>query len=1071
MSVQEVAETWEVDTSVGLSSAQASEKEAKYGKNELTPPPKTPWWQQLVTHIFLGFFPALLWAASVLCFVAFALDNDEPSNLYLGVVLAVVVSLTGLFSFWQDHKSEAVMEGFKSFLPETSKVRRNGNLTEIDSKDIVPGDVVFIETGDKIPADLRVIEFKNFKVNNSSLTGESEAQKRTTENDQNLPLEATNIAFYGTSCEEGTCTGIVIRTGDNTVIGTIANLAATTENVETPIAREIHHFIMIVSCVAFFLGISFLIIGFVIGVSFIDNLVFAIGIIVANVPEGLLATVTVSLTLTAQRMAGKKVLVKNMEAVETLGSTTVIASDKTGTLTQNRMTVAHVFYNLTTKNGEHERVPENYNPESGSFQRLVDCITLCNNSNFVDPRLSEKDELAYNNDAARISEWYKEKARVSILMRQTTSDASESGFVKFTEVYLREKMGMPRLPPSVETKISGPRYACEAHRNSNPAMAAIPFSSKNKYQVSINDMADGTPVLYMKGAAERVFSRCSTVLVDDGKGGTQEVPITDNERAIYGREIDGMMWGGERVLGMAFKSLPTDKYGRDFDTETENFPMGHSSDPESEFYDEKHTEVSREKLCFIGLTSLIDPPRAAVPGAVKLCQRAGIKVIMVTGDHPKTAEAIAKQVNIISGSTRRDVARARGVDPSQVAEDDRDIQAIVITGAQLLTMSPEKLDHFLDYEEIVFARTSPKQKLTIVQALQNKEFIVRGFAEPKPVKHIVAVTGDGVNDSPALKAADIGVAMGIAGSDVAKDAADMILLNDNFASIVDGVEEGRLIFDNLKKSIAYTLSSNIPEISPFLVFILTSIPLPLPTVLILCIDLGTDMVPAISLAYENKESNIMLRPPRDNRVDRLVTGKMISFSYLQIGIIQACAGFFTYIIVLNDYGFHPSTLPGNHDAFQDGSVGSCPVGSSSESGLCLVDGSNIIPLNNCNIDRDGVCHNPKEALAHAQAAFFVSIIIVQWADIIACKTRYLSLRQQGMRNGMLNFGLFFETALGAVLCYVPFLNAPLFTRPISFVHWLCAVPFAILIFTYDETRKWLMRNLGKNNWVERNTYY
>merc|ERR1719320_1459181 len=368
---------------------------------------------------------------------------------------------------------------------------------------------------------------------------------------------------------------------------------------------------------------------------------------------------------------------------------------------------------------------------------------------------------------------------------------------------------------------------------------------------------------------------------------------------------------------------------------------------------------------------MIDPPRAAVPDAVLKCRSAGIKVIMVTGDHPITAKAIARSVGIISDGTEtvEDIAARKRIPVEEV--NPREALATVVHGGQIKDLSQKALDEILlHHTEIVFARTSPQQKLIIVEGCQR-------------MGAIVAVTGDGVNDSPALKKADIGVAMGIAGSDVSKQAADMILLDDNFASIVTGVEEGRLIFDNLKKSIAYTLTSNIPEISPFLLFILADVPLPLGTVTILCIDLGTDMVPAISMAYEEAESDIMKRQPRNPFSDKLVNERLISMAYGQIGMIQASAGFFVYLVILAENGFWPSRLLGIRKAWDSQAVND------------LQD----------SYGQEWTYHDRKILEYTCHTAFFVSIVVVQWADLIICKTRKNSVFQQGMKNVMLNFGL------------------------------------------------------------------
>ncbi|KAI3358142.1 hypothetical protein L3Q82_003143 [Scortum barcoo] len=917
MSVEEVCRKYNTDIVQGLTNAKAAEYLARDGPNALTPPPTTPEWVKFCRQLFGG-FSILLWIGAILCFLAYAIQaatEDEPAgdNLYLGIVLSAVVIITGCFSYFQEAKSSKIMESFKNMVPQQALVIREGEKMQIDAEQVVAGDLV----------------------DNSSLTGESEPQTRSADCTHDNPLETRNIAFFSTNCVEGTARGIVVCTGDRTVMGRIATLTSGLETGKTPIAKEIEHFIHIITGVAVFLGVTFFILSIILGYSWLEAVIFLIGIIVANVPEGLLATVTVCLTLTAKRMARKNCLVKNLEAVETLGSTSTICSDKTGTLTQNRMTVAHMWFDNQIHEADttEDQSGSSFDKSSTTWVSLARIAALCNRAVFKAGQES-----------------------LPILKREVAGDASESALLKCIELSCG---------------------SVKAMRDKNKKVAEIPFNSTNKYQLSIHeseDENDNRYLLVMKGAPERILDRCTTILLQ-GK----EQPMDDELKEAFQNaylELGGL---GERVLGFCHMFLPEDKYpkGFAFDTDDVNFQT--------------------DNLCFVGLMSMIDPPRAAVPDAVGKCRSAGIKVIMVTGDHPITAKAIAKGVGIISegNETVEDIAARLNIPVSQV--NPRDAKACVIHGTDLKDLSQDQMDDILrNHTEIVFARTSPQQKLIIVEGCQRQGAIV-------------AVTGDGVNDSPALKKADIGVAMGISGSDVSKQAADMILLDDNFASIVTGVEEGRLIFDNLKKSIAYTLTSNIPEITPFLFFILVNIPLPLGTITILCIDLGTDMVPAISLAYEAAESDIMKRQPRNPLRDKLVNERLISIAYGQIGMIQALGGFFAYFVIMAENGFLPSVLVGIRLNWDDRSNNDLE---DSYGQQWTYEQRKIVEF---------TCHT----------AFFVSIVVVQWADVIICKTRRNSVFQQGMKNKILIFGLFEETALAAFLSYCPGMDVALRMYPLK----------------------------------------
>ena len=1034
------------------------------------------------------------------------------------------------------------------------------------------------------------------KVNNASLTGEAEELLRQSEEKNENVFESPNVAFFGTECKTGKGIGIVFRTGDDTAIGRIANLTSSAETKQTPLSHEIERFIILISAVAVILGLSFFLYGLiVVEYDIVDMLVFAIGIIVANVPEGLLATVTVSLALTAKRMATKMVLVKNLESVETLGSTSCICSDKTGTLTQNRMTVSQIFINRQVINAEvnyeifkNEHDAEvakgvagrpdqlkqpDYDVKNPVFMNLIYSLALSTTTTFnfepeddviVDyhKRVVCKDnkkklvtfpkQVVINqfNDAqreafneAKVAMAVEEKTR-NFMKRLTKGDASETGIVRFLTPILMSSFGGPievskDNPNVIDNALDQIRANFPIHQDSSQGDFIIPFNSAIKFNLIIRDMNPAVTnptetkdnlTIFLKGAPEKVLKRVSKILLTNKTNGEQyEGPY--DAGAKYETEAANDRFGlmGERVLAFARMDLHPTEYNKSFQFDTRdwaNWDMKDDMHPAGWF--------PMTGLTLVGLISLNDPPRPKVDVSVNKCRAAGVKVIMVTGDQPPTAAAIAHKVNIITKPELEynKILAEEMVDGRRITEEEafEKCNAIVIHGDTLARVhnAEEALDDdeiekgrkIMDWirkEEVVFARTTPSQKLLIVNACQK-------------LGHVVAVTGDGVNDAPAIKQADIGIAMG-SGSEVARNAADMLLLDDNFSSIVNGVEEGRLIFDNLKKSIAYTLSSNIPEISPFLFFMMFQIPQPLSTVLILCIDLGTDMYPAISFAYENVELDIMDRFPRNSKRDHLVNSKLISFAYLQIGIVQAAAGFFTYFYIMNDYGFSPSVLFGlagekswrpldtdiyDPSAPNKGNTGigvtedpSRPGETREEEALDMLTprmGGIDVRLFFHTIDadqwsqcrwtaNDGMPHFWKyshvsanqicytiEALYYAQCGYLVSIVCVQWSDLLICKTRNLSISQQGMINFNMNCALFSETALVAFLCYFKWINEGLGTRMIAFPHFaIPSMSFFMIIIFYDETRKVFLRSgmvvskstgrIKFEGWVVRNTYY
>jgi sodium/potassium-transporting ATPase subunit alpha len=592
----------------GLSSLEAGRRQLLYGLNSLEIKERASLPRKFGRHL-VNFFAILLWLGSILSFISERLSPGQGS-LYIGVALAVVVILNALFTFIQEYHSEKIIESFRRMMPETIDVLRDGFRQRLQAREVVPGDIIYLSEGDKVPADSRLIEENSLKVDHSSLTGESEPQLRKLECTHDNILESRNMVFSGTSVQSGNGSALVYSTGMDTQIGRIAGLTKQTENIVSPLRRELNHFIRIISAIAIILGLTFFAVSILTGDPFTASMIFAIGIIVANVPEGLLPTVTLSLSMASKKMAGKMALIKRLESVETLGSTTVICTDKTGTITENRISVNTLFINLDERN-VHERGIE---------------------------RLSGLGELF----------------SISVLCNNAGQDVSGNYRGDPTEIALLRYAG----------KLGDIQRAVRE----NKRLREMPFDSIKKRMITVNEAAGGSTA-YLKGAPEVVLSECGRLL---SNGKITALEEKDKEKILH--YYERMASRGERVLGLA--------YNGEFSGRDENF-------------------------VFVALIGMIDPPRKEIPSAVAKCRTAGIKVIMITGDYSVTAEAIAGMAGMIDRSNPN-----------------------TITGDVLDSLDDAGLQDVLKKEDLIFARTSPMQKLRIVKALQAMGEVVSTTHQP-----------------------------------------------------------------------------------------------------------------------------------------------------------------------------------------------------------------------------------------------------------------------------------------------------------------------------------------------------
>lgn len=748
-SVDETKEYFKLDEENGLSNEQVNENRQKYGTNELQTKKKKSTFVKFLEQ-FKDFMIIVLIIAAIISGVVGYIEGEGITD---SIIILIVVILNAVIGVIQENKAEKSLEALQKLSAHVSKVIRNGKMEVIPAKELVPGDIVVLDTGDYVPADLRIIEAVNLKSQEASLTGESvpvEKSANTIEQEEVDLGDRENMLFSSSLITYGRGKGIVVETGMNTEVGKIAGIINSAEETQTPLQEKLNKLGKTLGIAALVICAIIFVIGLLYGKDPIEMFMTAVSLAVAVIPEGLAAVSTIVLAIGVQRMVKRHAIVKKLPAVETLGSTTVICSDKTGTLTQNKMTVEKIFYN--GKLLDAKEVKQNIDK---NLEKLVYISMLCN-----DTKISANNEL--------------------------TGDPTETALVDMGFNLQFEK--------NIYDK--------------NPRIKEIPFDSDRKLMTTVNKINNKYVVL-TKGGVDELLARCNKYLYDG-----EERNDLENYKKVITKNNENMAKDALRVLSMAYKEIdhePTDEEMKDIE----------------------------QDLIYVGMVGMIDPPRLEVKDAVDKCKKAGIKTVMITGDHKITAIAIAKSLGILQ------------------SEEE------ALTGAELEKMSDEDLTKNIR-KYSVYARVSPEHKVRIVKAWQaNGE--------------IVAMTGDGVNDAPALKTADIGCAMGIVGTDVSKEAADVILTDDNFATIVSSVEEGRRIYDNILKAIQFLLSSNVGEVITLFVAILITpllgnlfgidinLIVPLLPIHILWINLVTDSLPALALAVDPPQKDVMDRRPNKNK--------------------------------------------------------------------------------------------------------------------------------------------------------------------------------------------------------------
>jgi len=916
--VPEVYQTLET-SSLGITNAEAESRLLLYGHNILSKQKKTPSWEKLILEFIHP--PALV----LLTVGLIALLEKEI--LLAGIIWSIIVVNIG-FSFWREHRAEQAIEKLRAILPSFAHIIREGKEIYLPSSEVVPGDVLVLAEGDNIPADARVIEDYGLRTNNATLTGEAIPARKTADPSFQSgisELDRPNLIFAGTSIASGTGKAVVYSTGMMTQFGRIAHLTQTIAEEPTPFQKELAQLSKVTAWVALFIGGIVAVIGyFDLRFPIREITLLAFGVAVAVIPEGLVATLTLSLAAAAQRLAKRGVLVKKLSTVEKLGLVSVICTDKSGTLTQNQMTVRDVWVA-----GNRLKVTGvGYEPQ-GKFS--------------PDPngQVWEKDLLCLLESAACCN-----NARVNA---PSVEHPTWTSLGDQTEAALKVTAMKAGIKEDAVNRIL-------------PRVHEIPFDARRKRMTTIHREVN-QEIAFVKGAPREVLQLCTMISFNG-----EVKPLTNELRAEILSANDEYARGALRVLALARRDLP----------------------PRSGAYIAENVE---RDLVFLGLMAMMDPPRPQVEEAVRICRQANIRIVMITGDYGLTAESLARRVGMLTTPN-----------------------TIILTGAELDELSDIALQEILD-KEVLFARMAPEHKMRLVSAFQQ-----RG--------EVVAVTGDGVNDAPALRKADVGISMGIVGTDVAKEAADIILTEDDFGAITAAIEEGRGVFDNIRKFITYIFSSNIPELMPFIVKAnLPLIPLALSVKQILAIDLGTDMFPALALGMEKPEPDVMKHPPRP-RNQPLLDKDVLSRAFW-LGMIEAIMCFAGFIIIFMLSG-HAGDI-----------------------GLSFL--ANISIPENWKLSL-----TLREATILGSTVYHAGVVMAQIGNAFACRSdRARSSYLGWFSNKYLLVGILIELTGILGIIYIPFLARIFNHTPLPAWMWVGLALYAPFLYTIEWIRKAIYRGSSK----------